>query len=282
MKQRIALASLLLALAVVSAAMCVGGPALASAVKDPSADPTGCAKCHPRPAKELGLTKHQTALDSVKRVAGAGDGCLQCHSTDYLLAPEGKKPTAKTAKSGVTCTACHFDHQAQEGIDDRRPPLCEDCHSGGKMQLGQEPHHPQNEMMLGTSPAVTGVPKMPSMFGKKDCNGCHMPVINGQRYHDFSVLMPDKKGYSCDSKGCHEGQGAKYTKLVQDWQAQTSKALAEVKALLDARKAKSGTEAYQVALFNYQFVETDRSKGVHNFPFAMKLLEVAKSKLSML
>lgn len=254
-------------------------PALAAA---PTADPAACGKCHPQPASELLPTEHETALERVKKASDAAEGCLKCHSTDYLLAPEGKKPSVKTAKFGVTCTACHFDHQAKEGIDDRRPPLCEDCHSGGKMELGQAPHHPQNEMMLGQSPKVTGVPKMPSMFGKKDCNGCHMPVIDGKRDHDFSVLMPGKQDYSCGIKGCHEGQGAKYTKLARDWRDQTGKTLAEVKALLEAKKAKSQTEAYRVALFNYQFVETDRSQGVHNFPFAQKLLEVAKAKLGTL
>jgi hypothetical protein len=256
-------------------------PAFA-ALPAPSPDPASCGKCHPEPAKELALTKHETAQTSVQKAAGATDACLQCHSTDYLLALAGKKPALKGAKFGVTCTACHFDHNAGEGIDDRRPPLCEDCHSGGKMALGQAPHHPQNEMMQGTSPAATGVVKMPSMFGKKDCNGCHMPVIGGKRDHDFSVLMPDHKDYSCGAEGCHTGQGAKYTKLAQDWRAQIGKGLAEVKALLDAKKAKSATEAYKVALFNYQFVESDGSQGVHNFVFATKLLEVAKAKLAAL
>ncbi|MDI6871039.1 MAG: multiheme c-type cytochrome [Bacillota bacterium] len=282
MTGRIVRVSALLALGAIAGALVGGGPAAATALKAPSADPAACAKCHPRAAKEVAPTKHETALQSVQKTAGAGDACLKCHSTDYLLAPEGRKPSVKTARFGVTCTACHFDHQAKEGIDDRRPPLCEDCHSGGQMQLGQAPHHPQNEMMLGTSPPVTGVPKMPSMFGKKDCNGCHMPVIDGKRYHDFSVLMPDKQDYSCGIRGCHEGQGAKYTKLARDWRAQTAKALAEVKALLEAKKAKSQSEAYKVALFNCQFVESDRSQGVHNFPFAMKLLEVAKAKLAAL
>lgn len=262
-------------------ALLAAPPALA-AVPAPSPDPATCAKCHPEPAKELAPTKHETAQVSVLKDATAGASCLACHSTDYLLAPEGKKPALKAVKFGVTCTACHFDHNAGEGIDDRRPPLCEDCHSGGKMVLGQAPHHPQNEMMQGTSPAATGVAKMPSMFGKKDCNGCHMPVINGKRDHDFSVLMPDHKDYSCGIQDCHTGQGDKYTKLAQDWRVKTGKALAEVKTLLDAKKAKSGTEAYKVALFNYQFVLSDGSQGVHNFAFATKLLEVAKAKLAAL
>ncbi|MGE5507443.1 MAG: multiheme c-type cytochrome [Chitinophagales bacterium] len=256
-------------------------PGLAAAPA-PSPDPANCAQCHPDPAEELAATKHHSALKSVQSAPDAQDACLECHSTDYLLAPEGNKPSVKSARFGVGCTACHFDHNAGEAIDERRPPLCEDCHSGGDMKLSEAPHHPQNEMMLGVSPAGTGVPKMPSVFGKKDCNGCHMPVIGEKRYHDFSVLLPDHKDYSCGIPGCHEGQGAKYTQQARDWQAQTKVELAEVKALLDAKKAKSGSEAYQVARFNYEFVETDHSLGVHNFPFAQKLLEVAKAKLAAL
>jgi predicted CXXCH cytochrome family protein len=260
----------------------VAAPLALAAAPAPSPDPANCAQCHPNPAKELAATKHESALGSVQNAPDAQDACLACHSTDYLLAPEGKKPSVKTAKFGVTCTACHFDHNAGEAIDERRPPLCEDCHSGGAMKLSDSPHHPQNEMMLGISPAGTGVPKMPSVFGKKDCNGCHMPVIGEQRYHDFSVLMPDHKDYSCGIAGCHEGQGDKYTGQAKEWQTQTKARLAEVKALLEAKKAKSQTEAYQVARFNYEFVETDHSLGVHNFPFATKLLEVAKAKLTAL
>lgn len=267
---------LLLAVTVVVAAAL---PALAASPV-PSPDPENCAQCHPDPAKELAATKHQSALKSAQAAPDVTDACLSCHSTDYLLAPEGKKPSVKTAKFGVSCTACHFDHNAGEAIDERRPPLCEDCHSGGQMKLSEAPHHPQNEMMLGTSPAGTGVAKMPSVFGKKDCNGCHMPVIGEKRDHDFSVLMPDHKDYSCGIADCHEGQGAKYTGMARDWQNQTKARLAEVKALLDVKKAKSQTEAYQVARFNYEFVETDHSLGVHNFPFATKLLEVAKAKLA--
>jgi hypothetical protein len=247
----------------------------------PDPKPEACAGCHPEPYKELKLTKHITALKSVQDQAGKAE-CLPCHSTDYLLAPTDKKPSTQGAKLGVTCTACHFDHQAGEGIDERRPPVCEDCHSGGKMRIGEAPHHPQKEMMLGTSPAETGVAKMPSMFGKKDCNGCHMPRINDKVDHEFSVLMPDRKTLSCASEGCHAGKHDKYEAMVKDWQAQTTKALTEVKGLLDAKKAKAGTTEYKVALFNYEFVETDHSKGVHNFPFAKKLLEVAKAKLASL
>lgn len=262
--------------------LAAAAPLALAASPAPSPDPENCAQCHPDPAKELAATKHRSALSSVQTAPDAQEACLVCHSTDYLLAPEGKKPKVETAKFGVSCTACHFDHNAGEAIDERRPPLCEDCHSGGEMKLGAAPHHPQNEMMLGISPAATGVPKMPSVFGKKDCNGCHMPVIDDKLYHDFSVLMPDRKDYSCGITDCHEGQGAKYTQQAKNWQAQTKAKLDEVRALLEAKKAKSQTEAYQVAQFNYEFVETDHSLGVHNFPFATKLLEVAKAKLAAL
>lgn len=207
-----------------------------------SGDPAACAACHGEAVAEFRATRHAAALQKVEEVPGAKPGCL----------------------------TCHFDHLSGEGVDERRPPVCEDCHVV------------QNDVMLGQSPPASGVPKMPGIFGKKDCNGCHMPVMGGQRYHTFSVRLPDGRDYACGIAGCHAGQGAKYTQLAEGWRAATGKLLAEVKSLLDAKKVKSANEAYQAALASYRMVAEDRSQGAHNFPFVQRLLEAAKAKLAAL
>ena len=60
---------------------------------------------------------HADALNALKAIGqGSNPQCLECHSTDYVLATESGAPSgdaAANAKYGVTCVGCHKPAQAE-------------------------------------------------------------------------------------------------------------------------------------------------------------------------
>ncbi len=140
-----------------------------------------CKGCHGDIHAEWAGTGHAVALKTLVDSGHAQDFCLACHSTDYILAPQGSKPTVQTAQYSLTCLACHpGDHTAGgsakiENIFD----TCAKCHngtSGGTRPIlpGSEAHHPMKEMFMGEgAPEVSGVPS--PHLPVKDCTMHQLP-----------------------------------------------------------------------------------------------------------
>jgi hypothetical protein len=198
---------------------------------------------------------HSQALNTLKPMASFMDitPCLECHSTDYRIAPDGHKPTAATAQYGITCVGCHTPHDKGTAVgvwDDALSPqlrtdsaktLCVTCHNGDtpvdtSASPGAEIHHPMKEMLDGYG--AIDVASFPSVH-KDKCVQCHMPPTTNSPLaanHTFKIIMPEvaaeattsvaasgsftgKMPYSACSGGrasCHATPADPYATWLQD------------------------------------------------------------------
>jgi hypothetical protein len=160
---------------------------------------------------EWAMEGHANALTAIKGFGS--DSCLECHSADYRLAPEGEKPTIKEAKYGITCQVCHDPHEPSEQTslwnEERNPQLtapreelCVECHNaeipaGATATPGSDVHHPMKEMMNGTG--AIDVPQGSPSVHKDKCVQCHMVPTDYDRNgvpmtganHVFAIVEPD-------------------------------------------------------------------------------------------
>ena len=160
-----------------------------------------------------GADLHAHALELLKAAMGPNPpaACLQCHSADYIIAPDGSKPTGAEAKYGITCVGCHTPHEkgTAQGVwnkdftpqlrTDSAKTLCVTCHNAeldGKVATpGSTVHHPMKEMMNGVG-AISVMQGSPSVH-KGKCVQCHMPPTTLSRgdkqlgaNHTFAIIEP--------------------------------------------------------------------------------------------
>lgn len=200
-------------------------------------------------------------------------------ATDYILAPEGSKPTVQTAQYSLTCLARHpGDHTAGgsakiENVFD----ACTKCHngtSGGARPIlpGAEAHHPMKEMSLGEgAPEVSGAPS--PHLPVKDCTNCH---VEGHKYEATQA--------ACDK--CHGGK-----KTIEAVHNEVLPKMEALKAVLDQVKAAhpdwdpqaqtkgDDQKAYELAYTLYTFAESEGSGGVHNYDYTYAILNKARDAL---
>ena len=157
--------------------------------------------------------KHRFALENLKAVMGPNPPaeCLECHSADYIIAPEDAKPTGAETKYGISCQGCHEPHErgtAKGAWSDEFTPqlrydsakaLCASCHNASLGDKTAKPgttvHHPMTEMMNGTG--GIGVPQGSPSVHKGKCVQCHMPPTTVSRgsvqlgaNHTFKIIEP--------------------------------------------------------------------------------------------
>ena len=267
-----------------------------------------CAKCHAgRNQYDTWKTSgHAGALPALKSSDHAADYCLACHSTEYIVAPAGAKPTLAQVTSSLTCDACHTVHDAgygPEGAQLRLPPeqLCASCHNGSLKGVSFNPgsvvHHDSAEMFAGVG--APGVQPDASFHAKAGvtCVDCHA-VVTGTGHavgtnHSFQIVMPKDAGTaavpedSCTK--CHEDSTrAARQAYIDAWQAATQAELTTAKGLLAQAQAimknnpglpSSLTQKVLTAFTDISCVEADGSMGAHNFDYAMKALQVAEDNL---
>ena len=267
-----------------------------------------CAKCHAgRNQYDTWKTSaHAEALPALKSSGHAQSSCLACHSTEYILAPDGAKPTLASVTTSLTCDACHTVHAAgygPEGAQLRLPPdqLCASCHNGSLKGVAFTPgttvHHDTAEMFAGVG--APGVHPDASFHAKAGvtCVDCHA-VVTGTGHaagtnHTFQIVMPKDAGTpdvpndSCTS--CHkDSTRAARQAYIDAWQTTTKAELDKANALLAQAQAimKSNpglpatlTQKVLTAVTDISFVQADGSMGAHNFDYAMKTLQVAEDNL---
>jgi len=163
-----------------------------------------------------GADKHAQALADLKADMGPNPPaeCLQCHSTDYRIAPDNAKPTGDQTKYGITCVGCHTPHDkgtatgvwneefTPQLITDGQKTLCVTCHQDediavtGVAKAGAEVHHPMKQMMDGVG--AIDVPQGSPSVHKGKCVQCHMPPTTLSRgdiqlgaNHTFKIIEPD-------------------------------------------------------------------------------------------
>jgi len=203
-------------------------------------------------------------------------GCLECHSTDFVMMEEaGETPASTDAKYGVTCVGCHKPHEegSQHAVwnEEKNPQLkmsrqklCVTCHNGDipvgeEAEPGDEIHHPMKEMIDGYGAIdVDGIPSV----HKGRCVQCHM-VPTGYEHdgavatagnHVFAIVTPEEAASQRDSSDrampysscstCHEKPNdplATYLdETIVDRQEWTIEKIELIWGLLDTAAGKFG------------------------------------------
>jgi len=119
---------------------------------------------------------------------------------------------------------------------------------------------------------------------KNACITCHMGTVQegvASGGHTFRVISEEGVINTAACAECHTNAND-LNALVDDRQAQIEARLAELEGLLVARGLYNATSGQNTkgkyaeyeagALFNFKYVEEDKSRGVHNFKYANALL----------
>ena len=213
---------------------------------------------------------------------------------------------------GITCAACHGrgeDGQFAPGKNPLRIPknrLCGSCHNNETVRFedfrdhGEMVRHPQREMLLGTSGAeVPGTGSYADSLHSvaallpNGCVDCHYDTNTAAATHDFQPKIASCRrchdglaNFNRPSRGDYDGDGT-----VEGVQDEVSGLLDHVRTalLLDPSVTHAGgyfdyagatdhamtgaTEAQKRAAFNWYTVTFDKSRGVHNLPRTVELLQ---------
>jgi predicted CXXCH cytochrome family protein len=275
-----------------------------------------CGGCHSdvhHPTyEEWQLSKHAAALSTLTALPSAQDECLACHSEDYRWAERHNRPLpdVATAESSLECATCHSAHTAFEAPAQLRKPvaeLCGECHTAQESKLGDSPHHPQVEMVRGEGafndggdPLVKLGPHSGLVYaeGGEACAQCH--VIR-HSVDDPSEGRPNVTGHTFNpfDEGIDEHQpedrysGCRLCHTVTDAQTLKDTVQAEIEGRLEALAptfdendpayidpaglSAADQDRLATAKFDYQFVNADGSRGVHNIEYARAALDQAEA-----
>lgn len=255
-----------------------------------------CGENHHPQFEQWSTSKHSFALSDILWHFEAADSCLQCHSTDYRLAPEGNKPTLATAQFDLECAACHSPHGGPNPGQLRQPKrlLCGECHTAGEATMEDGPSQSQVEVLHGAAGyrldgAPLNGPYSQHWWGiPNECAVCHVhtqpyggpqqPVDSG---HTFQPSMK-----TCAP--CHSEETA--TLLVAMAHEEIALRLSEIAPYfspwdpnyIDPEWLPPGDlPRYYAARFDYLLVAEDRSYGSHNADYARALLAQAEEYLGI-
>lgn len=246
-----------------------------------------CGENHHPQYEQWQLSRHSRSLWTLLADPDKEDACLQCHATDYRLAPAGSQPNLAQARNQIECVACHDPHGSAFSGQLRQPKrkLCADCHHMGSLTPPETPAQPQAEMLHATGAfALNGSPiqgpASTHWHGISDeCAACHVleepyggptqPVNSGHTFEsNMRACMP-----------CHTEAVA--MQLVAEIRFEIETRLDEVARRLDpgdplyvdpATLSPADLLHYERAVFNYQFVQGDRSFGSHSPGYARRAL----------
>jgi hypothetical protein len=246
--------------------------------------------------------------------AGGRPDCTGCHSSSgfnaALAAGVNNADAQQSAEANagrIDCRACHNIHKTYTGedwalktvdpvklvaldatYDGGMGNLCANCHQqrtpfpeavDGKVKVTSTHwgghHGPEAALLLGVGGAgVEGQPSPHYQMVKDTCVTCHLGGAGPNANHTFMPVAGN-----CVT--CH----ADATNLdVNGKQTEIKAKLEEVKAALQAKGLMDDAgapivgeypEAQAAALWNYLFVEEDKSDGVHNMTFANAMLDAA-------
>ena len=242
--------------------------------------------------EQWSTSKHSQALADIRWLPEYEQSCLQCHSTDYRLAPLNAKPEATEAMYSLECVACHAPRGSAYAYQLRRPAesLCAQCHTMGDAVPDAEPDRPQFEFLHGFGgfaldrTPLDGMYPTPFVVLDGKCVFCH---VHREAYG--GPEQPADSGHTFASNiracaPCHTEADA--TARITAVYEEIAPRMAAIARYLDpgdplyldpAALTSEEWERYKIAKFNYVLVNADRSYGAHNAPFARRLLEEAET-----
>ena len=190
--------------------------------------------------------------------------CVTCHSDPERLAHFGDRELlhqTHVTDHKVECTHCHLEieHVVPRHLEAAKSE-CDACHGGG--------HSPQRDLYAGLG--GKGVPPMPDVMYRAGvrCEGCHLDHGAGETRTAGEV--------SCMS--CH---GPRYRDLFSSWSQTVDSRTVALRRQVDATERRLGSDPPAVfadAKANLELVE--RGKGIHNYPFSLKLLSASHQQVN--
>jgi hypothetical protein len=249
---------------------------------DPHDPPTfrppkeACFECHRREKTSCSTCHPKKAIPLPKTIEVSHSECSKCHKgfEDAKIMTYGLPfPHRKHIARILDCNACHATGEEHGRIHKTRVE-CLGCHHQTTSNCTRC-HETQIKFIQGealgekeTSPDV--------MADGVKCVECHTTI--SQRHS----LAEVKK--TCVQ--CHE---TRYGEMTEGWQKEISDHMGKVKGSLEAlralkkrvpdpekRKVESLTKEIEGAL---KAIDRDKSKGVHNFIYAEKLMSEAEKRL---
>lgn len=254
------------------------------------------------------ISAHSRSMEPEVREIFRADFCLQCHSADNIfntniITKVEVKYTLENATNPVTCVNCHDPHELNlwisHGPDAGKPAdemtVCGQCHTGlgtPEEKVKEEWHHPQIEMVVGSTHGVSGV----------TCVDCHMAldtksaVAYDLRNHSMIVESYGTYEYTCgQSYDCHKKQLEEnpewaeerieeIEEMVEASLERTAEAIKSAEEVVAEANKTPGVDKTAVdkaadlllrAKSFYSFVEADGSHGFHNPKYALQLLNIA-------
>ncbi|MFQ5602414.1 MAG: cytochrome c3 family protein [bacterium] len=216
--------------------------------------------------------------------------------------PHVETPPADDALP-LVCAACHDPHEARHEAQLRIPPqdLCVKCHNPENAVPPAVPHHSTGSMFAGTGAvefegidytfARISAHQVLGATAEKKCVACHVfqtpfeqgpPEVAAVTGHTF---QPRKA--ACGQSNCHvgpleleipPGSGFKFDHRGTQTFTQTmldslEKMLANIQNNILPTGSAADSLNYQKGLFNFQFVNNDGSRGVHNANYAEIILK---------
>lgn len=253
---------------------------------------SACDHCHgpPKGPKDLGnglSFQHQDYLargvdctschGDVTR--GTGDvprqRCGQCHNKqEHLDRYDDLEFVHRhhVTEHSVSCMNCHTE--MRHGLPPREDHFrgdCKNCHTAT--------HGSSADLVRGTG--GRGVPDDPGIMylARVTCNGCHRPPFP-------DAPVPQGGGtFKADFLACVDCHGPGFDGMAHRWQAEVREKVKDVGERVTALKGRldqggagdlaTARKKYEDAAWNLNVVLLDRSDGVHNLPYARKLLERA-------
>ncbi|GAB4299097.1 MAG: hypothetical protein Kow0098_25240 [Ignavibacteriaceae bacterium] len=206
----------------------------------------------------------------------------------------------------VTCAACHDPHSAQNPGQLRLPVtgsqvICDVCHTVDidEVDVYETPHHTTSECLSGSAdfgyqyPGETYQNSVHTFVATERCINCH---VNMEGVGDFGeatghTFLP--RFIACADAGCHgdeyysaPGVDTTNTEFQFNYefaQTITDSLLAVLEAeLMIVNPGLTHDSAlgfdYNAALYNYEAVLNEGSRGVHNTKLVHELLEDAIAK----
>ncbi len=265
----------------------------------------GCGECH-QDAHHPFVEEWIDSAHAESHVSGSSFGlnvaqdprCAYCHVAQSFIEfvkSDGTNTVITTEPEPITCVACHDPHgNGSEGQLRQiagEPINCAFCHNSGDATIGDEPHHPQANVILGEAGYFfdgvenPGASTHGSLINNPDlCAGCHVVTVPYMREGDLEI--PAQVGHTFlaipvidettgernveDCMVCHSNP----TLLLERYEQRIEPLFEELEAALEAvPESQRQTEAYLGALFNFELLEADSSRGIHNPPLSTVLLE---------
>jgi predicted CXXCH cytochrome family protein len=237
-----------------------------------------CGENHHPQFEQWSVSQHAVALQSIMWNPDFEDDCMRCHSALWRLSPEGEKPD-KFEANDLECVACHDPHGSEHAGQLRlaHRALCAECHTMEDALPGTEPLQPQSEMLHGTGAyALDGSPldgpHTEHWWGiPNECAVCHVheEPYGGPEQPVNSGHLFVSNNRACEP--CHTEEVAE--ELVAMANEEFTLRLATIAAYFDPGNphyvdpndlTPEELAEYEIAKFNYEFVQADRSFGSHN------------------